>query len=131
MENNKALNVSCDFDGYLVCQIPDNTVEVELKIKTTRGKYTLIKDAYTRTEGYHPWDRADRRAKVHTIRKRMPQRETVGKDTTVDTPSSETDIPNDKGFGYAPKVYTDPKYAANLSPTETECRESEAVQKTS
>ena len=70
MENNKALNVSCDFDGYLVCQIPDNTVEVELKIKTTRGKYILIKDAYTRTEKYHPWDRADRRAKVHTIRKR-------------------------------------------------------------
>ena len=37
MEMNKALLVSCDFDGYLVFQIPDNTVEVELKIKTTRG----------------------------------------------------------------------------------------------
>ena len=44
MEMNKALNIACDFKGYLVCQIPDNMVEVELKIKTTRGKYTLIKD---------------------------------------------------------------------------------------
>ena len=65
MEMNKALNMSCDFNGYLVCQIPDNTVEVELKIKTTRGKYTLIKDAYTRTKRYHPWGRADRRAKAN------------------------------------------------------------------
>ena len=72
MEMNKALNVSCDFDGCFVCQITDNTVEVELKIKTTRGKYTLIKDAYTRTERYHPWDRADRRAQVHTRKKRTP-----------------------------------------------------------
>ena len=49
MEMNKALNIVCDFKVYLVCQILDNTVEVELKIKTTRGKYTLIKDAHTRT----------------------------------------------------------------------------------
>ena len=50
MKHNTALNVSCDFNGYLVCQIPKNTIEVELKIKTTRGKYTLNKDTYARTE---------------------------------------------------------------------------------
>ena len=54
MGMNKALNVSCDFNGNLVCQIPDNTEEVELKIKTTQGKYTLSKDAYTKTEMYCP-----------------------------------------------------------------------------
>ena len=37
---NKALNVLCDFRGYLVCQMPDNVMEVELKVKTTMGKYT-------------------------------------------------------------------------------------------
>ena len=62
MEHNTALNVLCDFNRYLVCQIPKNTVKVELKIKMTRGKYTLNKDTYSRTERYHPWDRADRRA---------------------------------------------------------------------
>ena len=30
---SKALNAACDFKGYLVCQILDNAVEVELKIK--------------------------------------------------------------------------------------------------
>ena len=55
MDNNQVLNSSYDFNGYLVCQIPENTFEVELKIKTTRGKYTLNKDTYTRTEKYHPW----------------------------------------------------------------------------
>ena len=64
MEHNNALNVSCDFNGYLVCQIPKNMVKVELKIKTTRGKYTLNKDTYTRTEWYHLWDRADRRVQI-------------------------------------------------------------------
>ena len=94
--------MSCDFDGYLVCQIPDIAVEVELKIKTTRGKYTLIKDAYTRTERYGPWDRADRRVQIHTRRRRTLQIDNTGKDTNIDiTTSLETDIPNGEGFGYA------------------------------
>ena len=75
MEMNKALNVSYNFNGYLVCQMPDNMVEVELKVKTMMGKYTLFKDFYTRTERYCPWDRADRRVHIHTRRKRTPQRE--------------------------------------------------------
>ena len=37
--------------------MPKNTVEVELKIKTTRGKYALHKDICTKTERYNPWDR--------------------------------------------------------------------------
>ena len=130
MEMNKALNVSCDFDGYLVCQIPDNMEEVELKIKTTRGKYTLIKDAYTRTKRYHPWDRANRRAQIHTRRRRTPQKDITGKDTTIDnTTSAETDIPNGEGFGYSQKVYTDPNVAAVISPTEVELSAPEEPQK--
>ena len=40
---NKQLNASCDFLGYLVCQMHKDVVEVELKVKTKWGKYTLIK----------------------------------------------------------------------------------------
>ena len=43
--------------------------------------------------------------------------------------SSETDIPNGEGLSYSPKVYTDPKYAATLPQTETNCSASEAAQK--
>ena len=52
--------------------MPENVVEIELKVKTMKGKYTLIKDLYTRTERYHPWDRADKRVKIHTRMKRTP-----------------------------------------------------------
>ena len=34
---NKQLNVSCDFKGYLVCQVPKDVVEVELKVKNQMG----------------------------------------------------------------------------------------------
>ena len=61
MDHNTALNFACNFNGYLVCQMPADTVEMELKIKTTRGKYTLHKYTCMRTERYHLWDRADER----------------------------------------------------------------------
>ena len=61
MKHHNALNASCDFNSYLVCHIQKNTIEVELKIKTTQGKYILNKDTYIRRERHHPWDRADSR----------------------------------------------------------------------
>ena len=50
MSMSKQLNVSCDFKGYLVCQMPKDVVENELKVKTKWGKYTLIKDFHSRIE---------------------------------------------------------------------------------
>ena len=128
MEYNTALNVSCDFNGYLVCQMPKNTVEVELKIKTTRGKYTLNKDTCTRRERYCPWDSADRRAKIHTKKRRTSRKEMVSVDM-VDSTNSETDIQNREGFAYAPKIYTNPNYAVTVPLTEFEDNELELVPK--
>ena len=128
MEPNKALNVPCNFNGYLVCQIPNNTVEVELKIKTTQGKYTLNKDTYTRMERYHPWHRADRKAQIHTKKRRTPRRETVNIDIPVDSTRSETDIPEGEGFAYAPKLFMDPDFMATVPQTETEDSDLEVVQ---
>ena len=127
MEYNNALNVSCDFNSYLVCQIPKNMVEVELKIKTTRGKYTLKKDMYTRMERYCPWDRADRRAQIHTKKRRTPRRETINIDTPVDSTNFETDIKDGEGFVCTPKVFTNPEYAATLPQMETESSELEVT----
>ena len=126
---NNTLNMSHDFNGYLVCQVPDNVVKVELKVKTMMGKYTLIKDLYTRTERYCPWDRADRRVHIHTRRKRTPKRESKGKDNTIDhSTDSETDIPNGEGFGYPPQFFTDPNFAATLPQMQTEPSDPEGPQ---
>ena len=82
--------------AILVCQIPKNAVKVELKIKITRGKYTFAKNTCARTERYHPWDRGERRAKVH-IEKRRTSRKEVGVET-VDSTNSETDIQDGEVF---------------------------------
>ena len=107
--------------------MPPKTVEVELEIKTTRGKYTFNKDTYTRTERYHPWDRADRRAKIHTKKNRTNRKE-VNVDT-VDSTNSETDIQDGGGFAYAPKIFTNPNYAATVPLTESENSEVELTSK--
>ena len=128
MEHNKALSVSCDFNGYLVCQIPKNAVKVELKIKTTKGKYTLNKDTYTRTERYHPWDKADTRVQIHTKKRRTNRKEMDSVDI-VDSTNSETNIQEGEGFAYAPKVFTNPNYAITVPLTETEGSELEIMHK--
>ena len=128
MEHNTTLNVSCDFNGYLVCQIPKNTIEVELKIKTNTGKYTLHKDTCTRTERYNPWDMIDRRAKIHTKKKRTNRKEMVSADM-VDFTNSEMDIQDGEGFAYAPKIYTNSNYAITVPLTESEDNELELVPK--
>ena len=68
----KHLNASCSFlNGLLLYELTKDIVEVVLKVKTRLGKHTLIEDQYSRTEKFHPWDRADRRAKINTRRKRI------------------------------------------------------------
>ena len=102
--------------------MPTNMVEVELKIKTTRGKYTLNKDTCTRIERYCPWNRVDRRAKIHTEERRTSRKEVVNVDT-VDSTNSETDMQYGEGFAYVPKIFTNPNYAATVPLTESEDNE--------
>ena len=48
MNQPQQLSFACDFQGFLVCQIPKDVIEVELKIKTKWGKCTLHMDQHTR-----------------------------------------------------------------------------------
>ena len=105
---SKQLNASCDFqDGLLVCEFPKDTVEGVLKVKTKWRKHTLIEDQYCRTEKFCSWDRADRKAKINTRRKRMPQctqnsNDNDNKGDSVESTESGTYIPTDEGLGYPP-----------------------------
>ena len=118
---NKQLNASCNFQsGLLVCEITGNAVEVVLKVKTRWGKHTLIEDSYNRTEKFCPWDRADRRVRIHTRRRRMPrctQDPNSINDTKADSVESTDSgmyILTGKGFNYPPVIFTDPEHAANI-----------------
>ena len=52
MAFNKSLNATCDLDGYLFCKMPVGTIEVEVKVKITWGKFSMVQDIHTRTEKY-------------------------------------------------------------------------------
>ena len=116
MNMPQQLKVSCDFKGFLVCKIPKDVVKVDLKIKMKWGKYTLLKDFYTRPEKYRPWERADKHARIYTKRRSLCQervtdaQESVGNTTSTDLGMY---IPTGYGKGYPPKIFTNPNYLQN------------------
>ena len=75
MALNKSLNATCDLDGYLFCMMPAEALEVEIKIKTKWGKFSMLQDIHTRTEKYCAWEKADGRSNVRTRKRKAPHRE--------------------------------------------------------
>ena len=116
----KQLNTSCSFQNdLLVCELTGYIVEVVLNVKMKWGNHTLIKGRYNRTEKFCPWERADRRVRINTRRKRMPRhtQDPNSNDTRGDSVKSTDSgmcIPTGKGFNYPPLIFTDPEHAAKL-----------------
>ena len=53
----KEMNVSCDFiEKKLECVLPDNTMDILLKVRTRSGEHTFREDVYTRTLKYRKWN---------------------------------------------------------------------------
>ena len=53
----KEMNVHCDFlKNSLTCVLPENTMDVMLKVRTRSGKHTFWEDVYTRTLKYQKWN---------------------------------------------------------------------------
>ena len=119
MTLNKTLNATYDLDGNLFCRMPADTLEVEIKVKTKWGKYSMFQDTYTHTEKYHAWDRANRRSSVRTRRRTAPHREVRSSHEDNNT-MSETGVLVGQGFRYPPQVFTDPEFAATVPQTEEE-----------
>ena len=97
MASNKSLNAACDLDGYLFCKMPAGALEVEVKVKTTWRKFSMVQDIHTRTEKYRAWKKADGRSNIKTRK-----RKASCKMTTMQTKdnTSETDVPAGQGFRY-------------------------------
>ena len=101
MSQPQPLCISLDFQGYLVCQIPKDTLEVELKIKTKWGKFTLHMDQFIRTEKYRAWRKANR-CKIHSRR-----RQHLSDSHLNASLDSGTFINHGQGLGYPPKIFID------------------------
>ena len=53
----KEMNVTCDFLAkQLVCQLPEQTMDVLLKIRMKTGEHTFREDVYTHTLKYCRWN---------------------------------------------------------------------------
>ena len=122
MAFDKSLNATCNLNGYLFCKMPADALEVEIKVKTNWGKFSMLQDIHTRTEKYHAWEKADGRSNVKTRKRKAPLKVTSiqTKDNT-----SETDVPVGQGFEYPPQVFTDPRYAATVPYMEEEEEQSD------
>ena len=58
MALNKSFNAAYDLNRYLFCKMPAGALEVQIKVKTTRGKFTMVQDNHTRMEKYFTWEKA-------------------------------------------------------------------------
>ena len=117
MASNKSLNAACNLDGYLLGKMPAGALEVELKVKTTWGKFNMVQDIHTRTEKYHAWEKANGRSTIKTRKRKAPHKMTI---MQTEQNTSETDVPTGEGFRYPPQVLTDPMYAAIIPQMEEE-----------
>ena len=90
MASNESLNAACNLDGYIFCKMFVGALEVEVKVKTTWRKFSMVQDFHTRTEKYHAWEKADGRSNIKTRKRKAPHKMTTmqTKDNT-----SEIDVP--------------------------------------
>ena len=116
MAFNKSLNAICDLNDYLVCKMPEGTLEIEVKVKTTWAKFTLVQNTHIRTERYHTLEKAQM---CHTKSRkgRIPHK--VASVHTEEN-SSEIDTPTDLVIGTPPQNFTDPTYTAAVTHTDSE-----------
>ena len=109
---NKSLNATCDLNEYLVCKMPEGALEVEVKVRTTWRKSTMVQNTHIRTEKYCTWKKTQR-CHIKSRKGRTPQK-AVSVHTEDNT--SETEIPTGQGFGYPPQLITEPTYTAAMNP---------------
>ena len=85
----KSFNAACDLNKYLFCKMPEGTLEVEVKVKTTWGKFTMVQNTHTRMEKYHTWEKAQR-CHIKSKKGRTPHK---AASVHTDDNTSETDMP--------------------------------------
>ena len=53
----KEMKVNCNFvEHSLTCELPENTMDVLLKVRTRSGEHTFQEDIYTKTLKYRNWN---------------------------------------------------------------------------
>ena len=112
----KSLNAACTLNEYLFCKMTKGTLEVEIKVKTTWGKFVMIQNTQTRMERYHTWEKAQW-CHVKSKKGRTPHK---AASVHAEDNASETDMPTSQEFGYPTLIFTDPIHTAVMPHTDSE-----------
>ena len=96
--------------------MPAGALEVQIKVKTTWGKFTMVQDAHTRTEKDHTWEKAQK-CPIKSRKRRTPLKMTS---MQTEDDASETEIHTGQGFGYPPQIFTN---HTHLTTSEGEMKE--------
>ena len=96
--------------------MPVGALEVQIKVKTTGRKFTMVQDTHIRMEKYCMWKK-DQKCHIRSRKRKAPH-----KMTNVQTEDnvSETDVPTGQGLGYPPQIFTNPTYTVAMTHTESE-----------
>ena len=124
MDQPQQISIVCNFQGFLVCHIPKDVIDVELKIKTKWGKFTLHPDHHTRTEKYRSWKKVSCH-RIHS-RRRLSCHKKTDKPHLNCSRDSGTFINSGQGMGYPPKTFvgsdTDEDIPSHIPDIEDYCR---------
>ena len=112
----KSLNAACDLNKYLFCKMAKGTLEVEVKVKMTWGKFTMIQNTHTRMEKYHTWEKAQR-CHVKSTKGRTLHKVAI---VHTDNNTLEIDMPTGQEFGHPPLIFIDPNPTAVMTHTDLE-----------
>ena len=103
------LNTNCDFtSGFFGCEIPRDTFQEVLKIKSKWGKHTLTEDWERRTKKYRPWGKHTQCIKIGPMKRVEP----ISLRKVHDSgPSSESGawVQAARDLEFTPKIFNDPK----------------------
>ena len=104
--------------------MPAGALEVEVKVKSTWGKFSMVQDMHTRMEKYHVQEKPDGRSTIRTRKRKAPHKMTM---MQAEDQTPETDVPTGQGFRYTPQVFTD-SMCTHITPQTEEEEEGEAAQ---
>ena len=112
----KSLKTAYNLNEYLFCKMPEGTLEIEIKVKTSWGKFTMIQNTHMRMERYCTWE------KPQLYHVKSKKGKTPHKTASVHTEenTSETDMPTSQEFGYPTLIFNDPTHTAVMPHTDSE-----------
>ena len=118
----RSLNYRCDFkNGVFLCDLPEDTILLVVKVKTKTGNHMLVEDTEKQTEKFRPWKKPTKDGKSSPGK--LPGVLTPRKNDNSMTSDSGPCPSSPTETEYQPQFFNEPEYLSsdkeNIPPTES------------